>query len=899
VSWPGLVAPVTEVEPNTTLDQAQGLGTLTPATPLGVVGTIANSPDGAGGVDFYQFSLNTTVQVHINTLDRQGGSPLSSVVTLYDTDPTDPMGYHLIGQDDGATHGGDASLTQTLGPGTYYVAVSGSGNRYFYPFLVDSGLPGSTGNYGLSIQAGPPGPPPSPPPPVTPNAIADDTITTANNLGDVSNGNLVQVAGNLGNDPKDPASSHNLSDVDLYHFSITTPGNYAFAAEVFGGRIDSPLQSALTLFEQMPDGSLQWVAANGGSLNTIVATNGAVPLYNDAALVTPLAQGNYYLAVSSGFNYVDPPLGQFAGQGGIFDPLQTHSGTTGSSQGPYVLNLRAERSDTTPHVVSVSVPEGAVLSAPPTAIDVRFDAPMNLEALAFEAYAQNFTTAIPQVYIAASDGSIISPRLTAYDPATNQATFSLLDALPNGDYTFHLVCGSQGLTDLAGRSLAPNDFYSGDYITHFTVNGPLRGSLDGGPTAWNTSESNDSLTAPQVIGPLFPDEIAQVVTITRPLGLSPSASTDTTDYYQVTLLQSQIYVFSIATSVGLPDGTAPTVWFAGQQVTTTYFGPGAVSANLGPGTYLLGVDWTGSGAADVSYQVQVSMLGAPEVAPSLTTGPAPVLAIRLVSDVPPSASGTASGTASTTSAPAVLPGAALAPVLPAGVGQSAIFLALWDAGPSSPGGNQFAGNAGPGEVLRVQVRQPFDVAFLPGALVSIHTLGLDDGGEAGPLSNAGGATGESAGARLAAANLVKALWSTGSFLPDIDVNAVVQDLTDVIDAIHISWDHKPSGDSGTGTKSPSEPDVAAPGEGTPGLAEDPPVETLAATTTPVLGPASGEPPPPPAPSGEQAGVEKSPGGWRFSPWTVAAAGLSACALLLMPLQVFRVRRHRKNLMPPT
>src|SRR5207244_2389972 len=54
-------------------------------------------------------------------------------------------------QDDGASHGGDARIDRVLAPGTYYVAVSGSGNRYFHPEIASSGIPGSSGAYGLSI----------------------------------------------------------------------------------------------------------------------------------------------------------------------------------------------------------------------------------------------------------------------------------------------------------------------------------------------------------------------------------------------------------------------------------------------------------------------------------------------------------------------------------------------------------------------------------------------------------------------------------------------------------------------------------------------------------------------------------------------------------------------------
>src|SRR5207248_11095557 len=61
--------------------------------------------------------------------------------------------YRLLAQDDGAVQGGNAHLDRALAAGTYYVAVSGSGNRYFHPLIADSGYPGSAGDYQLAIQA--------------------------------------------------------------------------------------------------------------------------------------------------------------------------------------------------------------------------------------------------------------------------------------------------------------------------------------------------------------------------------------------------------------------------------------------------------------------------------------------------------------------------------------------------------------------------------------------------------------------------------------------------------------------------------------------------------------------------------------------------------------------------
>src|SRR5690348_6209448 len=159
VSWPGFLNPVAEAEPNDTLDQAQGLGDLTKTPRAEVVGTISNGV-GGGGADWYSFQLDRASVVSISTPKAQASSPPVTTVSLYNSDPNDwndpydPLGYRLLNQVDSATQGGTAQIERWLAPGTYYVAVSGSGNDYFNPFLADSGYAAATGDYGLLVTAG-------------------------------------------------------------------------------------------------------------------------------------------------------------------------------------------------------------------------------------------------------------------------------------------------------------------------------------------------------------------------------------------------------------------------------------------------------------------------------------------------------------------------------------------------------------------------------------------------------------------------------------------------------------------------------------------------------------------------------------------------------------------------
>jgi hypothetical protein len=150
-AWPGLTNPVLEVEPNDTVAVAQALGDLTVSGSTQVAGTISSSV--AADVDWYTFTLDqaaeVTVQAHAQTAG--GAAP---VISLNNTDsfndPQDLVGHRMLAQSGGP---GDPWIDRAVGPGTYFVAVSGAGNRYFNPNLADSGESGGTGDYGLIVSA--------------------------------------------------------------------------------------------------------------------------------------------------------------------------------------------------------------------------------------------------------------------------------------------------------------------------------------------------------------------------------------------------------------------------------------------------------------------------------------------------------------------------------------------------------------------------------------------------------------------------------------------------------------------------------------------------------------------------------------------------------------------------
>ena len=56
--------------------------------------------------------------------------------------------------------------------------------------------------------------------------------------------------------------------MDLYHFQIIGPGRYAMLAEVFAGRIGSPLDPGISLYELDPStGQLVFLAGDNNTVN--------------------------------------------------------------------------------------------------------------------------------------------------------------------------------------------------------------------------------------------------------------------------------------------------------------------------------------------------------------------------------------------------------------------------------------------------------------------------------------------------------------------------------------------------------------------------------------------------------------------------------------------------------
>jgi methionine-rich copper-binding protein CopC len=766
--WPLVVAP------NETIDKAQDLGTLSQR--VETLGSIGNGPAGAADVTWYHFSLTESARVDLALGSPAGGEPFASVLSLYNSDPqdySDPYdldGHRLLAQIEANPSDGAALYTQDLGPGDYFLAISGAGNLDFSPVIAGSGLGGTTGSYELTIDstdlglagAGPtvlssdpangqvldssplairlemsgpldagtilPGQtvqlfsgtigmlgdrtgsqvalasvnfssaadelqlfPLAPLAPGnyvvwlagdsrTDQAVltdasgvpfgedaahpagadlalsfqvdgidgvvgatgSDDTASTARDLGDLTDAGLIQKSGAIGDDPAfNPSLSPDASNpepqlipanqVDLYHFRISGPGRYAMLSEVFAGRIGSPLDPGLSLYELDPsDGSLAFMAGNNNTLNPTPGTDGSIPLFTDPALAVGLTAGDYYLAVAGGSNTPSPLEGQVAGSLGLFDPNVPDSAQSGWSTGQYVLNLLVEPTPAPPTVLASSPSSGQVLDEAPTELTVDFSGPINIQQLAYEAFESRAQATLTQVFVVGPDGTKYYPRFASYNRATNGATFLMLDGLANGSYDLHLS-GTGGLTDLGGNPIAGNDA-SGDFVIPFQVMGPER-AIAGDTTDGYTVASRAEQGVSQDLGVLFPRELQAGVTVIR----GPDSGTTewpatTEDDYVIQLLQSQNYSFTLSGD-SLPGGAAVTVRDAsGQSIPLLASDDGLVYfAPLVAETYTVAVGgWSSDESATASYRLTVDLVGQQDNAPPLLDGPAPALQIHLV-----------------------------------------------------------------------------------------------------------------------------------------------------------------------------------------------------------------------------------------------------------------------------
>ncbi len=460
----------------------------------------------------------------------------------------------------------------------------------------------------------------------------DDTPTTAIELATVGSGNLIQVAGFIGDDPYYDFMGNTESpgnDVDLYHFAITSSTPQGLKIEAFAGRIGSILDVGLSLFRlDTNTGHLVLVAGNNHTLNPVLATDGSTPLSFDSLLTVGLTAGDYYLAVSAGWNTQSPLEGQaYSPFSGYLDPETSHSGLNASVGGAYVLNLQLVEIPNPPEIIAASIAANDILTAVPTTLTVTFSQYVDLPSLFAAAYAATGSSALDSIFIEDSLGQKYYLRLTDYDVPSLTAQFVLFDRLADGAYELHLS-GSLGLTDVAGQLLVGNA-PSGDYVVAFAV----ATGLTGNPLVRTYDGQSESPATPQDLGPLFPQELSTGVAVQRAVDV---LSGDTADYFRFTVVHHQNFAFLLSGT--LPSGVALTLFDANGNTI-----PAAVSNNgrtllvqLNAGVYDIKVgNWLTGDAPTVTYSLLIQILGLNDNPPPLLSGPAPGVGLRLASAVVP------------------------------------------------------------------------------------------------------------------------------------------------------------------------------------------------------------------------------------------------------------------------
>ncbi|MES2789074.1 MAG: Ig-like domain-containing protein [Planctomycetota bacterium] len=463
----------------------------------------------------------------------------------------------------------------------------------------------------------------------------NDTPATATDLGELESSGLVQVAGIIGDDTYYDFSSLDPSqrpgnDVDLYHFRINSTSGVGLIAEVFAGRIGSPLDAGISLYRLNPtSGKLEFVTGNNQTQNSSKGTDGSAPLVQDPAIVAGLEAGDYYLAVSSGFNTVSPTENQ-PGRVGVFDPTQSHSGFLGFTTGQYILNLRTVTIGEPPQVVSVSIPNQSTLPSAPAEFTIQFNEYINIAQLAMSSYSQNGQSIVPGLYIQDSQGNRYSPHLISFDAETFTARFRMSDRLPPGRYQLH-IDGSQGLTNIVGTALV-----GGTSSVNFTVTGKTAGTA-GNPSTWTYDPNTDATGSTQQLGILFPNELAAGVAVVRNAGTGSNRVNDASDEYRFEVLKSGRYYVSLSGNK-LPAGTGFDVLdLQGNVVGSATIEDGGIALlALKAGTYVLRVQgWSASAARNANYRVAITSLSNNDDPPPLFSGPAPAIGIRLATAVDP------------------------------------------------------------------------------------------------------------------------------------------------------------------------------------------------------------------------------------------------------------------------
>jgi hypothetical protein len=218
-----------------TISQAVLLGNgsdLTQGADFHVYGAaIGNAGPGAEDVDMYRFSLASAAQVAASTATPDGGLHVDTWLRIFDA-----LGHEVDPVGNPAAHFN--GLQVTLPAGTYYLGVSGPGDRHYDPNVAGSGVVSGFGDYDLSLTLNaPPSLADIPDQPMTGwSSAATYTLTLPDGSGPITAATAAGTAFALRS-----------------RYGLFSDGNLWFD---WGGRRDKWLQGAAgTWYIILPDGS--------------------------------------------------------------------------------------------------------------------------------------------------------------------------------------------------------------------------------------------------------------------------------------------------------------------------------------------------------------------------------------------------------------------------------------------------------------------------------------------------------------------------------------------------------------------------------------------------------------------------------------------------------------------
>lgn len=239
-------------------------------------GLTAGTPLGQD-VDLYKFTAAAGQKISID-IDRASGSSLDSYIRLFSYNAAASSVAELKASDNtaapGETLGKDAYLEYTFSAaGTYYLGVSGIGNKSYSAITGAGDVTGTTGAYSITFKS------------LGGGAVADsdDQLSEA-----------LPISTSSTNAGK---SLSNATDVDMYKFTVSAKQTVHFD-------IDRPSGSSLNSYLRLFNASGAQLASNNNA-----AAKGETANSLDAYLSYTFATaGTYYIAVSSSANTAYGPV---------------------------------------------------------------------------------------------------------------------------------------------------------------------------------------------------------------------------------------------------------------------------------------------------------------------------------------------------------------------------------------------------------------------------------------------------------------------------------------------------------------------------------------------------------------------------------------------------------------